>query len=297
MQRNSRRAFLGTSLGAAAATLAAGSARRLPAQQPAGAPLAGTRTRFAANIEAWWGGMDYEGRIRKAAEFGFPAIEFWPWRGKDIDAIARLTRELHLEVAQFTGWGFEPGMNNPKNHDAVVAEVEESCKVAQRLSCKQVLVVGGNDQPGMTQPEMHQNIITALKRCAPVAEKYGITLILEPMNIRVDHPGHCLYGSEPAVRICRAVQSPHVKICWDLYHCQLSEGDLCGHLKDGADQLGYVQIADTPGRHEPGTGEVHYNRVFQQLWEMGYRGAVGCECWPVEDEAAAARRIAAADAW
>lgn len=290
-----RRSFLGTLLGAAAVSPLA--AARRSWQDPAARPLAGCRTRFAANIEAWWGDLDYPGRMRRAAAFGFPAIEFWPWRGKDLDGIARLAQELGLEIAQFTAWGFEPGMNDPKNHDAMVAEVEESCKVAQRLKCRMMTVVGGNDQPGMTQEEMHRNIVTALRRCAPIAEKYGVVLILEPMNVRVDHKGHCLYGSEAAVKICRAVGSAHVKINWDLYHMQLSEGDLCGHLREGFDQLAYVQVADTPGRKEPGTGEVHYNRVFRELWDLGYRGYVGCECWPLDDEEAAAVRIAAADVW
>lgn len=254
-------------------------------------------TKFAVNIEMWWTKLDFLDRIRAAADFGFPAIEFWPWRNRDIDAIARLTQELGLEISQFTAWPFEPGMNDPKNHDAVVKEIEESCQVANRLKCKKMTVVGGNDQPGMTQEQMHANVIKALKRAAPIAERYDVMLILEPMNIRVDHKGHCLYGSAPAVRICREVGSTHVKINWDLYHMQISEGDLCGHLKDGFDQIGYLQLADHPGRHEPGTGEVHYNRVLRQAYELGYRGYVGLECVPKTTELAAAKAVAAADVW
>lgn len=254
-------------------------------------------TKFAVNIEMWWTKLDFLDRIRAAADFGFPAIEFWPWRKRDIEAIARLTQELGLEIAQFTAWPFEPGMNDPKNHDAVVKEIEASCQVANKLKCKKMTVVGGNDQPGMTQPEMHANIIKALKRAAPIAERYDVMLILEPMNIRVDHKGHCLYGSAPAVHICREVDSSHVKINWDLYHMQISEGDLCGHLKEGFDQVGYLQLADHPGRNEPGTGEVHYNRVLRQAYELGYRGFVGLECVPKTTELAAAKAVAAADVW
>jgi hydroxypyruvate isomerase len=245
----------------------------------------------------WWTKLDFLDRIRAAAEFGFPAIEFWPWRKRDIDAIARLTQELGLEIAQFTAWPFEPGMNDPKNHDAVIKEIEASCQVAKKLKCKKMTVVGGNDQPDMTQDEMHANIIKALKRVAPIAEQYDVMLILEAMNIRVDHKGHCLYGSPPAVRICREVDSSHVKINWDLYHMQISEGDLCGHLKDGFDQVGYLQLADHPGRNEPGTGEIHYNRVLRQAYELGYRDYVGLECVPKTTELAAAKAVAAADVW
>jgi hydroxypyruvate isomerase len=254
-------------------------------------------TRFAANLEMWWSSLPFLDRIRRAAWYGFPAIEFWPWQDKDIAAIAGLCRELSLEVAQFTGWGFSPGMNDPKNHDALAKAIEEGCGIAQQLGAKAMCVVGGNDQPGMSQPEMHRHIIDGLKRVAPIAEQHGVTLLLEPMNIRVDHKGHCLYGTPPAVSICREVGSPRVKVLWDLYHAHISEGDLCGHLREGFDQLGYAQIADHPGRHEPGTGEIHYPRVLRELHELGYRGAVGVECTPSSKELTAAIAVAAADVW
>ncbi len=298
----SRRSLLSTGLvlaGAAGSLAARAAPRRQPGRAPQepGKPGRTLHTRFALNAEIWFDDLPFLDRVRQAADLGYPAVEFWPWRGKDLPALGRLCAELGLEIAQFTAWGFEPGMNHPDNHEAVEKEIGESCKVANDLGCKLMTVVGGNDQPGMTQAEMHGHITTALKRVAPVAEQHGVTLILEPMNIRVDHKGHCLYGSEAAVKICRAVGSPSVKINWDLYHMQLSEGDLCGHLRDGFDQLGYAQVADTPGRNEPGTGELNYARVLRALWDLGYRGYVGLECWPLEGEAKAAERVAAADAW
>ncbi len=221
-------------------------------------------TRFAVNVEMWWRRLPFLERLQRAASLGFPAVEFWPYDNKDIDAVARTCAELNLDIAQFTAWGFVPGMNDPKNHDRLVKTIEEACQVAKRLKCPKMTVVGGNDQKGMTQAEMHENIIVGLKKVAPIAEANEVMLILEPMNIRVDHKGHCLYGSPDAIRICREVNSPMVKINWDLYHMQISEGDLCGHLKEGFDQIGYLQLADHPGRHEPGTGEIHYPRVLRR---------------------------------
>ncbi|NOT31065.1 MAG: TIM barrel protein [Planctomycetes bacterium] len=291
----SRRALLG-----AGAFLAATSRSfAQPLAAPAQAKKLGLtpHTRFALNAEIWFGDKPFLERVRAAADLGYPSLEFWPWRGKDLAALGKLCAELRLEIAQFTAWGFTPGMNDPANHAAVELEITESCKVANDLGCKLMTVVGGNDQPGMTRDLMHAHITSALKRVAPIAEQHGVTLILEPMNIRVDHKGHCLYGTEAAVKICRAVNSPFVKVNWDLYHAQLAEGDLCGHLADGFDQLGYAQVADTPGRNEPGTGEIHYPRVLKQLHELGYRGYVGLECWPKDGEAKAAERVWAADSW
>ncbi len=247
--------------------------------------------RYAANIEMWWWKLPFVQRIHAAADNGFDAVEFWPWRGKDLDAIAKTANERGVEIAQFTAWGFVPGMNNPKNHDKFVDEIKASCETAHKLNCKRMTVVAGNDQAGMSQSEMHDHVITALKRVKPIVENEGVMLILEPMNIRVDHKGHCLYGSPEAVHICREVDSPMVKINWDLYHMQISEGDLCGRLRDGFDQVGYIQIADHPGRKEPGTGEIEYGRVFRELNTLGYDGPIGVESGTKEGEAIAVERL------
>lgn len=295
-----RRTFLESTI-AAGGMAALASANTTAAAEPDDVGSIGKtpHTRFAVNIEMWWKKLPFLDRIRKTAAYGFPAVEFWPWQSKDVDAVAALCRELNVAVAQFTAWGFKPGLNDPANHRAFVDAIRSGCQVAKKLDCKLMTVVGGDDQPGMTQEEMHQNIIRGLKMAAPIAEDHDVTLILEPMNIRVDHKGHCLYGSAPAIRICNEVGSSHVKINWDLYHMQITEGDLCGHLREGfkAGQIGYLQLADHPGRNEPGTGEVHYNRVLREAHDLGYRGFLGLECRPREGEHLAAQRVAAADRW
>lgn len=299
MSHFSRRAFLGSAaVAAGAAALNRGTAAELEFDDRS--TIGKTpHTKFAVNCEMWWGKLPFLDRIRQAASLGFPAIEFWPYQGKDIGAVAALTRELGIAVAQFTAWGFSPGLNDPKNHENFVKAVKEGCKIAHQLDCKMMCVVAGDDIKGMTQEQMHANVIKGLKLAAPIAEDEDVTLILEPMNIRVDHKGHCLYGSAPSIRICNEVGSSHVKINWDLYHMHITEGDLCGHLREGfaAKQIGYLQLADHPGRHEPGTGEIHYNRVLKEAYDLGYRGYVGLELSPKTDELAAAIGAAKADVW
>jgi len=300
MMRFRRRALLQSSVMAGAANLAPSLfGRQQDTPEELKKIASTTKTRFAVNVEMWWKPLPFLDRLRRAAELGFPAVEFWPLAGKDIPAVASLTKDLGIEISQFTAWGFKPGMNEPKNHDAFETAVREACVAAKQLRCKLATVVAGDDVPGMSQEEMHANVIQALKRVAPIAEANDLTLILEPMNIRVDHKGHCLYGSGPTMKIIEEVGSTHVKINWDLYHMQITEGDLCGHLKQGLESkaIGYLQLADHPGRHEPGTGEVHYNRVLKAAYDLGYRGYVGLECRPLKDEITAARRVAAADIW
>ncbi len=281
---------------AAATTLAVTS--RTPA---AAVPLGKAKnTRFACNVEMWFSKeKDFLKRLEGAAQLGFPGVEFWPYEGKDIAAVADTCEKLKLTVTQFTAWGFTPGMNDPKNKQKVVDKIGEACEVAKKLKCPMMTVVAGDDIDGVSQEKMHETVIDALKAAAPVAEKAGVMLILEPMNVRVDHKGHCLYGSPPAIKIVKAVGSKWVKLNWDLYHMHISEGDLCGHLKEGfdADAIGYVQLADHPGRNEPGTGEINYTRVFKELKRLKYTGWVGTECRPLTDEATAAKAVFAADEW
>lgn len=297
MSSLSRRTFLGST------ALLAGTAGLGLAAPPTDAERSSIgktpHTKFAVNIEMWWRKLPFLERIRQAAALGFPAVEFWPLAGKDIDATAALTRELGIAVAQFTAWGFKPGLNDPKNHDDFVKAVKDGCQAAHKLDCKLMTVVAGDDIPGMSQAQMHENVIKGLKRAAPIAEAEKVTLILEPMNIRVNHKGHCLYGSTPTIRICEAVGSPAVKINWDLYHMHITEGDLCGHLREGMEggHIGYLQLADHPGRNEPGTGEIYYNRVLKEAYDLGYRGYVGLELSPKTDELAAAIACAKADVW
>ncbi|MFK5956125.1 MAG: TIM barrel protein [Planctomycetota bacterium] len=283
----SRRTFLKTSSTAVAASAA------LPLLGHAQEPKARPKTKLALNLEMWLGEIPFTERLARAADLGFQYFEFWPWRGKDLNALERAMRETKMSATQFTAWGFVPGMNDVKNHAAVLKEIEASCQVAQRLGVPMMTVVGGNDQPGMSAKQMFANITEALKRAAPIAARYGVMLILEPMNVRVDHKGHCLHGSADGLRICREVNSPWVKLNWDLYHMQISEGDLCGHLREGYDQIGYIQLADHPGRREPGTGEIAYGRVMKELWELGYRKPVGVECYPSEDAEKSAARLRA----
>ncbi|MBK7877589.1 MAG: TIM barrel protein [Planctomycetes bacterium] len=307
MNRIDRRGLLqaGLALGAAPALARAAQDPPAPAQErpfdSAAEDLRGIgktpHTKFAVNVEMWWSNLPFLERVKKAAALGFPGIEFWDWRSKDLDALAKLTSELGLAVTQFTGWGFEPGLCNAKHHDEFEAAIRAALEVSKKLGNQHLCVVAGNLQPGRTLAEMHADVITGLKRVAPLAEQAGVTLMLEPMNGRVDHPGHCLYGSADALAIVRAVGSPKVKILWDLYHMQISEGDLCGHLREGYDEITYLQIADHPGRHEPGTGEIHYARVLREAHELGFRGWVGLECSPKGDPLDAARAVAQADRW
>ena len=263
-------------------------------------------TAFAINIEMWrFGKRTRAERIREVAKLGFKFVEFWGRPSdQEIQDLRVACDETGVKITQFTGfggWAWQGAICNPKaeerNHAKFVEEVKTSCAVAKALDIPMMTIICGNEVPDVSLEAMHNSVIKGLKQAAPICEEQGIMMICEPMNTRVDHRGHCFYGSEHPVRICREVNSPMCKLNWDVYHMQIMEGDLCRRLREGWDQVGYVQIADNPGRQEPGTGEIAYWRVYQELKALGYNKPVGVEANPSGPEREAAIRLAESDNW
>ncbi|MFC7336860.1 TIM barrel protein [Haloferula chungangensis] len=249
-------------------------------------------TPIAVNIEMWFEG-EFGERIEQAARLGFPAIELWTWRDKDLKTGGDLLRRHGMTATQFTAWGFGKEINDPTFPvERFVAEIEAACEATSLLpGCDRFCVVAGDDIDGLSKAQMHAAVIEKLKAAVPVLEKFRRTVILEPMN-PYNHPAHCLYGSEDGIAICKAVGSEWVKLNWDLFHMQRFEGNLLDNLEKGREWIGYVQFADSPGRHEPGTGEVNYSEVFRRVRDMGYTLPLGAECLPEDGDAVrAAERL------
>ena len=280
MSATNRRQFLSRSAAtAAAATFAAH--HFSAARTEAAAKLEHRKTKFAVNLEMIkFGTSPFLDRIDKVAEYGFPAFEFWPTKGKDVAAIAKKAKALNLSVAQFTaaGWGVRP--IDAKNHPRFVAAVKDACAAAHQLDCKLLTVVSGQSIKGIPRETQMRNLIEGLKQAGEVVAKEDITLILEPLNVLVDHKGHFLSTTDDTLHVMTSVDNPHVKINFDIYHQQITEGNLCNNIQRAYEHIGYFQVADVPGRHEPGTGEIRYPHVLEFIHNLGYRGFVGMEFSP-----------------
>lgn len=292
----SRRTFL-------TAAAAAGSTALLtrPAHSHTSESAGETWLDYAVNIEMTWTKLPYLDRIRKVKEAGFTYYEFWPWRNKDLDKIAALNQELGLKTAQFSSSpvkGFAHGITNPAaaRKDEFVEEIKTAVAAAKKLGVRKMCVVAGEETPGYTRDDQTRAVVDALKAGAVVAEAAGVTLILEPLNILVDHPRQLIVHSEHAARVLSAVGSPNVKMLFDIYHQQISEGDLTGNIRRYHDLIGYYQLADHPGRHQPFTGEINYPFVLKTIHDVGYKGVVGMEMSPKGDPADAFRAVRKADA-
>ena len=238
---------------------------------------------LACNMETWWLDRPFMDRFRLAAEHGFTAIEFWSpiEEGRDMDTVAVHCRDWGLDIVQFTGW-FGPSLADTANHEAFAATMQLAVDLAHQLNAPMFTVVGHEQVEGIGHADSVGNLTKALENVVPILEDAEKTLILEPFN-PVDHLGFFLNGSADALQICREIDSPFIKINWDLYHMQLTEGNIVANMRDGLDQIGYVQVADVPGRNQPGTGELNYAFIFDAIRTMGYSGPIGLECWPDEN--------------
>jgi hydroxypyruvate isomerase len=288
-----RREFQALTIGALAFGPAAAASARAKDEPKADA----TWLTYAVNVEMFWSSLPFPDRLREVAKAGFTHYEFWPWRTKDIAAIVGLNKELGLTPVQFTASprAFNRGIADPARKGEFLEDVRAAIPIARRLGVKLLTVVAGEEPAGVSKEVQTAAVIEALKEGAPIAEEAGVTLILEPLNVLVDHPKQHVVTSEHAAKIMHAVGSPAVKILFDVYHQQISEGNLIGNIHKYKDVIGYYQIADHPGRNEPGTGEINYANVLRAIHETGYRGAIGLELSPKADPASALRAVRDAD--
>ena len=234
---------------------------------------------FSVCIEAIYRDAPFIERIEKVAAVGMKAFEFWGWGNKDIDAIKATKDECGLEVAIF-GADVGGALVDPSNRDKLPEALKRSVEAAHKLDCKRMLVTTGNEIEGVRRGAQHQSIVDGLKVAAEIVEDGGITLCLEPLNVLVNHKGYYLYSSEEGFQIVDAVGSPNVGLLFDIYHQQITEGNLIANITASIDKITHFHVADVPGRHEPGTGEINYRNVFRSISETGYDGFVGLEFWP-----------------
>jgi len=250
-------------------------------------------------IEMLFTEVPFEDRFQLARESGFDYIEFWSWQDKDIPKIQERCRAFGLQVASFSG-DQDFSMIDEHQRQEYIAFMDASIKVAKFLNCGHLVVhsnaLGENGVVINHYPDISYSIkmtvmFDILKVLAPKAEKAHITLALEALNTRADHAGNFLTSTREAAELIRLVNSPAVKILYDIYHMQIMEGNLIRTLESYVDAIGYIHVADVPGRHEPGTGEINFENVMNALKKLKYNGIIGFELTPSQDSRRAVQAI------
>lgn len=255
--------------------------------------------RKCACIDTLYTELPWEERFQAAKNDGFEAVEFWDWRIRDLDATRKAAENAGIMISGFNG-DADYSLVDPSHKEKYIDYLKESMKAAKTIGAKSVTIHsnalgdGGivvNHYDELSDTVKLCSMYDMLLECAKIAEKEEINLNLEALNITTDHVGNFLKYTQMGAEICRLINSPRLKLLYDVYHMQINEGCICDTITQYGDQFGHVHVADAPGRHEPGTGEINYKKVLRHLEESGYQGLVGYELFPMTDTATAVKAI------
>ena len=234
---------------------------------------------FSVCIDALFGKNIYDS-FDILAKQGFEYAEFWSWTNKDIDRILKCSRDSGVKIAAICTSEFD--LTDPRKRDIYAEGLKRSVEVAQKIDCKTLISQVGNDT-GDERALQHESIVEGLKMSADILEGSGITLVIEPLNTRVNHKGYYLDSSDEAFGIVDKVNSENIKVLFDIYHQQITEGDLLAHILPNLSKIGHFHAAGVPGRHELLNNEINYDFVLSELKRVGCTAKVGLEYMPTID--------------
>jgi hydroxypyruvate isomerase len=230
----------------------------------------------------FWPDLAFEERVARVGSLGLPAVEFWSHSNKNLAQMAAAARSAGVAVAGFV---CEPGfaLTGPLPVADHVQGVRDSATAARALGCSTMIVTTGNVVAGESDDMTRRRILRKLQAMAAVAEQEEVTLVLEPLNPFVDHPGYWLTTMAQAADLVEEVDSHNLKILYDIYHQQMTEGKILANLRRYASKIGHIHVAGAPGRTNLVGGDLDYRAVFAAIDAAGYRGYVGLEFRPAGD--------------
>ncbi len=272
--------------------VAALGAAAIPSALSSAQPSGSNSLPFNLSVMLWtvYKDLPFEQRLEKAAEAGYQAVElvkeFENWTDADFRRGNSKKRSLGITFDATAGvW---TGTADPRARDKFVGDLKNFLPIAEKLECSAIIVLSGNRVEGLSHDAHHEACIEALKRGADLAAKQKAALLLENID-QEENPKYYLTSVAEGFEIVRKVNHPNVKFLYDFYHEQIAEGNLIEKLEKNIDLVGLVHIADVPGRHEPGTGEINYANIFRKLAQLKYDHYAAMEFEPAGDPVAALR--------
>jgi hydroxypyruvate isomerase len=241
-------------------------------------------------IDAVLGDVAYDEALRIVAQAGIGAFEFWGWWDKDLDELLAAQDAHQLKISACCTKFIS--LVDPATRVAYLDGLEESLVAARRLQCRTLISQVGDHREGVPREEQHDCLVQGLREAAPLLEAANVTLVFEPLNELVDHAGYYLIRSDEAFQIVDEVGSSCVKVVFDIYHQQISEGHLIHNITSNIEKIGHFHAAGNPGRHELTRGEIHYPSVFEAIQKTNFDGFVGLEYWPLEEPLTGLREVA-----
>lgn len=244
--------------------------------------------RKCACIDTLFTELPWEQRFQAAKDAGFSHVEFWGWTDRNLDVIRECAEAAGVGISGFNG-DADYSLVDPEHKTPYVEYLERSMEAAGKIGALSVTIHSNALGDGGIVIDHYDHLSDTVKLCSMydtllacvrLAEKTGVRMNLEALNITTDHVGNFLKTTRMGAEICRLIGSPMLKLLYDVYHMQLNEGSVCDTLTANIDQIGHVHVADAPGRHEPGTGELNYPQILHHLESLGYTGLVGYELFP-----------------
>ena len=247
--------------------------------------------KFPLSVMLWtvYGNLPFEQRLAKVAEAGYNQVElvneYRDWTDADFAAANAARKRLGIRFDATAG--VIQALANPSLRDAFLADLTRALKPMETLSIPAIIVLAGNVVPGLTRQQQHDSCIETLKQAAKIVEGRQIDgqpvrLLLECIHLE-ENPQFYMTSADEGIEVVRAVNHPQVQFLYDIYHEQMSYGNLIDKLDKHIDVIGLIHIADVPGRHEPGTGEINYANIYRKLAQLNYRHNVAMEFMPTSD--------------
>ncbi len=255
-------------------------------------------------LETFFSELSYQDRLERVAKIGYQAVEFWlhdHWfdgkslipREKGLEGIKKTVRDLGLEVSDFTvnspDGNIGGSLVKPEDKKLYLSRLTEVIGLAHSLDCKKLITCTGNFVEGRESRDQTRSIIDTLSEAARLLEKEEITLMVEPLNSFVDHPGYFLDSFKEAARIVKQIDHPNIRLLYDIYHMQIMEGNILSTIEKNLDLISHFHAAGVPGRHELSRGELSYPFIFKEITRLGYDGYFGLEYWPKKDSESSLR--------
>ena len=242
--------------------------------------------RFSANLSLLYTEHDFMSRFAAARADGFKAVEFqFPYTFDKLDLAEKIRSEaLELVLFNLPAGDWSAGDRGIACHPRRIGEFQDGVGLAidyaRALGCPRVNCLAGIKPTDESEARARETLIENLRVAAFALQRAGIELVMEPVNNR-DNPGFFVTTTRFALALIEESGSDNLRLQYDLYHAQVMEGDLAVTLAENLPRIGHIQLADNPGRHEPGTGEINFPFLFRQLDSLGYKGWVGCEYLPL----------------
>ncbi|TYB82637.1 MAG: TIM barrel protein [Kosmotoga sp.] len=227
--------------------------------------------------------------LQKVKEHNLDGLEYYKWWNLDLRKVAQFQEKLGVSISAICTRFIS--LVDEKYRDQYIEGLKETVEACQILGVKSIISQTGNYIPDKPRDIQLKNMVETLKECAPICEKNNVVLEIEPLNAKINHPGYFLQRSEEAKEVIEKVDSPNVRLCFDIYHQQITEGDVTRNAVQLMPLINHYHIADNPGRTEPGTGELNYKNILKAIKANGFKNYVGLECSFTVDTDDALRRI------